>query len=749
MNNFQFDYKAYKTQILKILKEVYDKPLMEGDVMRKFLQQKAKISGRMFSKNDLLFSLKELQKETLLIKETQENETEILTSPNLSKNLNINQDQSFESNNVSTQNGQTNWLFDPNLVKKLLIKPTRTISGVTPVTVLTKPFPCPGQCIFCPNDLRMPKSYLSDEPGAQRAERNGFDPYLQTFGRLKALQNIGHEVNKVELIVLGGTWSFYPETYQIWFIKRCFDALNDFSEKKETEYQELLAKIGDPNYRHHSKNMEVIRNVQNTSKPFEGKASQTYNQIISDRLKNEEKTPYILTQKATWQELFVEQEKNETVSCRCVGLVIETRPDKISPKEVIRIRKLGCTKTQIGFQSLNDEVLKLNHRGHNVNSTRYAVKLLRLAGFKIHAHWMANLYGSDPKKDQLDFAKMFEEGDFRPDELKVYPCSLLHTAELMDYYRAGLWKPYTQEELLEVMVFVMTKTPVYCRLTRIIRDIPSTDIVVGNKKTNFREIAQKELQNQNLAATDIRAREIRNKQVIMEDLELKGTWYNTNVGSEIFLEFVTKQKEIAGFLRLFLPFLGCNQKQIYEERLLKQIEFLDLSKKENLDNLESTNPDLDTDQNQKINLNLLKVSEISKSSDSTKKFMFEEQKDILTSFISSKQNLEFYPNTEFLKQIKVRKIDFDHPFLPELNNSGVIREVHVYGQSVKVGDKSLDGKAQHLGLGSKLVEFAQKIATKIGYQKIAVISSIGTRKYYQKFGFEKEGLYQTKNLENT
>ncbi|MCL4256230.1 MAG: histone acetyltransferase, partial [Anaerolineae bacterium] len=118
--------------------------------------------------------------------------------------------------------------FDKAIVERLRLKPVRTSSGVTPVTVLTKPFPCPGTCIFCPNDIRMPKSYLSDEPGAQRAEANAFDPYLQTYRRLLALYNTGHPTDKIEMIILGGTWSFYPETYQIWFIKRIFDALHDF-----------------------------------------------------------------------------------------------------------------------------------------------------------------------------------------------------------------------------------------------------------------------------------------------------------------------------------------------------------------------------------------------------------------------------------------------------------------------------------------------------------------------------------------
>jgi len=140
--------------------------------------------------------------------------------------------------------------------------------------------------------------------------------------------------------------------------------------------------------------------------------------------------------------LFAEHQRNETAKCRCVGLVVETRPDNISPAEVIRIRKLGCTKTQIGFQSLNDEVLAKNHRGHDVSATRKAVKLLRQAGFKIQAHWMSNLYGSSVAQDIMDYQTIFNDPDFRPDELKIYPCSLLETAELMDYYKQGLWHPY-------------------------------------------------------------------------------------------------------------------------------------------------------------------------------------------------------------------------------------------------------------------------------------------------------------------
>jgi len=514
---------------------------------------------------------------------------------------------------------------EENLLNILKMKETRTISGVTPVTVLTKPFPCPGKCIFCPNDVRMPKSYLSDEPGAQRAISNKFDPYLQTFNRLLAFKNTGHPTDKIELIILGGTWSSYPESYQIWFVKRCFDALNDFENYSSNE----------------------MLKEENLALPFEEekleeidglKLDKSYNQIISNAIKN---TQNIFNETANWEELFNSHEKNVTSKTKCVGLVIETRPDEIDENEVIKIRKLGATKVQIGIQSLNDEVLKLNKRGHDVSKTIEALDLIRRAGFKIHGHYMPNLYGSNPKKDILDYKKMFEELSFRPDELKIYPCSLIKTAELMQVYNQGLWKPYTQEELAEVVSFCILNTPRYCRLTRIIRDIPSTDIVVGNKLTNFRQIAENKIAQKGNKPLEIRSREIKNKKFETNNLTVKETKYETNSTWEYFLEYVNEKDEIFGFLRLSLP----------------------------------------------------KISS----------------------------------------------------FIPELEDCAMIREIHIYGQSLEVGKKEAN-KTQHQGLGKNLIKLAKDISKIEGFQKLAVISAIGTRDYYQKNGFELKNLYQVTSL---
>ena len=451
----------------------------------------------------------------------------------------------------------------PEIIALLRKKPIRTNSGVTPVTVLTKPFPCPGKCIFCPSDIRMPKSYLADEPGAQRAERNYFDPYLQTYNRLQAISEIGHNIDKAELIILGGTWSYYPESYQIWFIKECFRALNDFGnqdgrDKVLQHYQQMNQKL------------QLMEAHQLSNDPAENKASlqdqeiegqslaKTYNQTIAKiYTAPEKKGGFDQYQTADWPELEKLQIINETAAQRCIGLVIETRPDNISEAEVIRIRRLGATKAQIGFQSLNDEVLEKNKRGHDVAATRRAVKLLRLAGFKIHAHWMANLYGSDVEGDKQDYDQLFNDPDFRPDELKIYPCSLLSSAELMQYYQDGRWQPYTYEELLEVLSHALVNTPEYCRLTRVIRDIPSTDIVEGNKKTNFRQIAQQHLDKLGQQMSDIRAREIRHQKFAEELVQLTEVSYKTSIGQEKFLQFVVPQPnapdKIVAFLRLSLP----------------------------------------------------------------------------------------------------------------------------------------------------------------------------------------------------
>ncbi len=464
------------------------------------------------------------------------------------------------------------------IISWLRKKPTRTDSGVTPITVLTKPFPCPGRCIFCPNDIRMPKSYLADEPGAQRAERNYFDPYLQTYNRLQALHNIGHNIEKAELIILGGTWSYYPEAYQIWFVKECFRALNEFGQTDSrpevlAHYEEMNARLKEMQAHQLSPNPEENQQQLQTRQIRGEQLAQSYNQVVSEVYTAPERIGgFDQYQSASWSELIEQQRLNETAKQRSVGLVIETRPDNISEAEVRRIRRLGATKAQIGVQSLQDRVLELNHRGHDVAATRRAFRLLRQAGFKIHAHWMANLYGSSVEQDKADFMQLFADPDFRPDELKIYPCSLIESAELMQYYQAGKWRPYSHDELLEVVSYAVAQTPPYCRLTRVIRDIPSTDIVAGNKKTNFRQIADQHLAKSGIKQQDIRAREIRREQFEAGDAKLDEIVYQTSAGEEHFLQFILPDtNQILAFLRLSLPTEDSYLEELGKSAVIREI----------------------------------------------------------------------------------------------------------------------------------------------------------------------------------
>jgi elongator complex protein 3 len=425
------------------------------------------------------------------------------------------------------------------LLRRLRMKPVRTASGVAPVTVLTQPFPCPGRCIFCPSDVRMPKSYLSSEPGARRAAEHRFDPYAQTAWRLAALWAMGHAVDKVELIVLGGTWTSYPESYQLWFLMRCFEAMNDFdAARRDAPPRADPARFA----------FEAV------DAGVDGRATAggtAYNRVVNGLLaQNAAARP---DAGVTWDGLVGVQRRNETAAARCVGLSLETRPDELDAAAVVGLRRLGATKIQLGYQSLDDEVLRANRRGHSTAATRRAMTLLRGAGFKVQAHWMPNLYGSTPERDLVDYERMFADPAYRPDELKIYPCSLVESAELMERFADGSWRPYSTPQLVDLLAACLLNTPPYCRLTRVVRDIPSTDIVEGNKRTNLRETVEAALRRRGVRSRDIRAREIQGRGVERDELRLDAVEYDTSSGREVFLQFVTRDERLAAFLRLSLP----------------------------------------------------------------------------------------------------------------------------------------------------------------------------------------------------
>ncbi|MFH2103965.1 MAG: tRNA uridine(34) 5-carboxymethylaminomethyl modification radical SAM/GNAT enzyme Elp3 [Chloroflexota bacterium] len=465
------------------------------------------------------------------------------------------------------------WDPDPDVLQRIRLKPVRTLSGVTTVTVLTKPYPCPGECIFCPDEARMPKSYLSDEPGAMRAVEQEFDPYNQVRVRIEALEAVGHPTDKIELLILGGTFSSYRRDYQEWFVRRCFEAMNGIES----------------------------------------------------------------------EDLASAQAENESAAHRNVGLAVETRPDEITADELAWFRKLGVTKVQMGAQSLDDRLLELNKRGHTVAETHSAVSLLRRAGFKTVLHWMPNLLGATPASDREDFGRLWQ--GVCPDEIKIYPTQLLENAPLFATWQRGEYHPYTTETLIDLIADIKPTIPPYCRVNRVIRDIPSTHVIEGNRRTSLRQDVQAELGRRGTACNCIRCREVRGREVDVQSLNLEDLTYHPDGAEEHFLAYLTPERRIAGFLRLSLP-------------------------------------DKDT--------------------------------------------------------VPIAG-------LPDLEGAAIIRELHIYGQSLPVGAEQ-SGAAQHVGLGTRLLEQAAAIARAGEYHRLAVIAAVGTRQYYCERGFERGKLYLFRRL---
>ena len=468
----------------------------------------------------------------------------------------------------------------PSLLKSRQI---RTLSGVAPVAVLTKSHPCPGECIYCPGQKNIPKSYLNNEPAVLRAIACKFDPHKQVTARLRALAINGHPTDKVELIIMGGTWSYLPRKYQNWFIKRCFEACN-----KKVETQDLAS-------------------------------------------------------------LLNAQKKNEKAKHRIVGLTLETRPDYIDAKEIKRMRELGCTKVEIGVQTLDDKILKLNKRGHLVKETIEATKLLKQAGFKVAYHMMPNLPGSTPKKDLVIFKKLFSDPNFQPDLIKIYPCTVVKGSPLFKQWKQGKFKSYTEKQLIDLLINIKTIVPYYTRIIRVIRDIPVVSIETGNKVSNLREILKTEMHKRKLRCKCIRCREAgHQKNIKSKKYKFFVQKYKASEATEYFLSFESPDRQVLyAFCRLRLP-----------------------AKK-------STN--------------------------------------------------------------EINKV------FPALDQAGLIRELHTYGQLVSLSKKE-SSAVQHKGLGKKLLKEAEKQAKKQGFKKLAVISGVGVREYYKKQGYKLEDSYMVKPL---
>ncbi len=487
-------------------------------------------------------------------------------------------------------------LPNDHLERMLMRRAVRSLSGVAVITSLIKPYPCPGQCVYCPFDERMPKSYLSEEPAAMRALMLEFNPYEQMARRIEALQNNGHPADKIEFIVKGGTWNSYTLQYQYWFILKSFEACNTLGQENA-----------------------VISTLTENSPLPEIKA-----------------------------ELARQQTINETAKHRIIGLTLETRPDCINYHTIWQMREMGCTRIELGIQHTDDDILALTKRGHGSKEAMRSMELLRNYGFKVDAHLMPQLPGATPEADLQMLQTIFSDPGYKPDMIKIYPCTVVKNSELYDWFLQGKYKAYSVEELIDILVKFKPTIPYYARISRLIRDIPGQYIEEGNTVTNLRQVVQLRLKKLGTPCRCLRCREVGHVDLTkIPDLtpHLFVDEYATHGGTEYFLSFEDKDRTVI--------FAFC----------------------------------------------------------------------------------------------RLRIVDFASSELPKeaIRYPAYIRELHTYGKLLNIGVKD-ENQSQHKGLGKKLLEKAEAIVIEKGVDKLAVISGVGVRDYYRKWGYELENTYMVKNL---
>ena len=327
----------------------------------------------------------------------------------------------------------------------------RSLSWIVPVQVLTKPFPCPSHCIFCPNDPEMPKSYIKSEPGAMRAWLNQFDPLKQVYNRLYSLSQTWHKTDKIEMIVLWWTRDFYPDDYKEEFIKNLYDACNTFDDL-------------------------IIENKKSSS-----------DRKYAFNITNQDKIAYS-------NSLDEAITRNETAPHRIIWLTIETRPEFVTDENCQKRRAMWVTRIEMGVQSTDNEILDLNQRWHHIEEVHKALHKLRQYALKFSIHIMPWLYGSNVEKDIQTFREVYSNPYLKPDEIKFYPTSVIPWTVLYKLYEEGKYSPITTEQISEIIATTFQEIiPPYTRIKRLIRDIPATEIAAGSNVTNLSQLMHEKL----------------------------------------------------------------------------------------------------------------------------------------------------------------------------------------------------------------------------------------------------------------
>ncbi|MDP3989893.1 MAG: tRNA uridine(34) 5-carboxymethylaminomethyl modification radical SAM/GNAT enzyme Elp3 [archaeon] len=438
----------------------------------------------------------------------------------------------------------------PDYKKILLTKPTRTISGVSPVAIMTKPDRCPhGKCTFCPGGINspwgdVPQSYSGHEPATMRGIRNDYDAYLQVFNRLQQYVLLGQTLDKIEIIVMGGTFTATPKEYQEEFILGAFQAMNDFSElffdqNGEVDYLKFKQYFLLPGKLH-----DKVREEKIKQKVAENK----------------------LRRVTTLEE---EQVKNENSAVRCVALCIETKPDWGFLEHGNEMLRQGCTRVELGIQSVYDDVLEYVHRGHTTQDSIKSIQILRDLGFKINFHYMPGLPLTNYKRDMDGMKQLFSDPDYCPDMIKLYPCMVGPGTALYHQWKKGEFTPITTEEAAKRVAEFYDFVPEYCRIQRVQRDVPTKFWEAGVDRTNLRQYADEKY---GVSSRDIRAREPKGKDINWENIQIRVTEFAASKGKEFFIQAEDPQNDvIIGFCRLRFPKEFLREEIIEGSALLREL----------------------------------------------------------------------------------------------------------------------------------------------------------------------------------
>jgi|688.fasta_scaffold00397_3 ELP3 family radical SAM enzyme/protein acetyltransferase len=574
--------------------------------------------------------------------------------------------------NVITNNRDKYKEPDVKYIQNMLItKAMRGLSGVDIATIVLKPskFSCPEKCAFCPTEydaktgkLSQPKSYLSSEPAMMRANEYHFAIIGQIWDRILTYIINGNVKDgngtKLEIIVSGGTWESYPLEYRNEVILLVYYAANIFPENNKELIYKILNELRAGIYEIDVASMNI-------------------------------RAPLSLNEE---QHINTKESKN-----KIIGLTIETRPDYITTTSIKLYNKWGITRVQLGIQSIYDDVLDMNDRGHKLVDAINAIRLLKVNCFKTVVHIMPDLYGTTPKKDLEMFKELIRNPDLQFNDIKIYPCAICKShdetkyrveSKIMDLYEKGIWKPYSEDKdgldkLIKILCYYKSRVQPWVRIQRVVRDIPDPSILKGyNHCVNLRNYL-----NKLVVCNCIRCKEIKDNKVNSNEIIPVVYKYPASNGTEYFIAFQYHNKNVWFYLAYLLFFI---------KSLLNKIS---------------------------------------------------------NKIFNRKRVIYFQGCNKSYKYIigfcRLRLPSNNKPIFNILENAGLIIELHVYSMAIMGQNKDYLNLSsyQHMGYGQKLMNIAESIAKENGCKSMAVIAGVGVRDYYEnKCGYKLNTGYMIKEI---